>query len=398
MKKIIFIGGFFSDNIKTDIQKNSKGVIQYAADALQKAVLEGLFVNNQSVSILNLPYIGSFPFRYKKIRFTGSNLKFKDLTGVNIGFNNLSLYKLHSRYFNLNKRLGKIEDIDSCVIIIYAIHFPFLKAAVAQKMSNPNLKICLIVPDLPEYMGGQDTFFRKLFHDYEQGTIKSLLNSIDAFVLLSKHMSTYLNLKNKPYVVMEGIFNNSDDVPVQQKEKNFTILYSGTIARRYGILNLLEAFSQMNDATYRLWICGEGDGREDVERQAQHDLRIKYFGQQSREDVLILQKKATVLINPRTSEGEFTKYSFPSKTMEYFASGTPTILNRLEGIPDEYYDYCIVCESGTPAELRDKIIEVANMDAGELSAIGEKARQFILKYKNPEMQTKGIINLINRLN
>ena len=52
-----------------------------------------------------------------------------------------------------------------------------------------------------------------------------------------------------------------------------------------------------------------------------------------------MQHKATILVNPRTSEGEFTKYSFPSKTMEYLLAGKSVVINRIPGIPEEYFNY-----------------------------------------------------------
>src|SRR5690606_28854588 len=103
------------------------------------------------------------------------------------------------------------------------------------------------------------------------------------------------------------------------KEEFKTILYTGTLAKRYGIVHLLEAFALIKDQDYRLWICGDGDARDEVNEKVRMDPRITYFSQISRERVLKFQKKATVLVNPRKSEGEFTKYSFPSKTMEYLA-------------------------------------------------------------------------------
>ena len=38
-------------------------------------------------------------------------------------------------------------------------------------------------------------------------------------------------------------------------------------------------------------------------------------------------------VNPRQNNEEFTKYSFPSKTMEYLASGVPVVAYKLDGIP-----------------------------------------------------------------
>ena len=66
---------------------------------------------------------------------------------------------------------------------------------------------------------------------------------------------------------------------------------------------------------------------------------IRYFGFVSHERALELQAKAALLINPRSPKGVFTRYSFPSKTLEYMRSGKPVVCHRLEGIPEEYDPY-----------------------------------------------------------
>lgn len=39
--------------------------------------------------------------------------------------------------------------------------------------------------------------------------------------------------------------------------------------------------------------------------------------------VLKAQSESEILVNPRNDNNEFTKYSFPSKVIEYLGSGTP---------------------------------------------------------------------------
>ena len=85
-----------------------------------------------------------------------------------------------------------------------------------------------------------------------------------------------------------------------------------------------------------LWICGSGDAKDIIEDEAQKDSRIKYFGLVDSQTALKMQHQATILVNPRTSDGEYTKYSFPSKNMEYMVSGTPVLTTDLPGMPKEH--------------------------------------------------------------
>ena len=183
---------------------------------------------------------------------------------------------------------------------------------------------------------------------------------------------------------------------VKEKSKTRIILYSGTLAKRYGVMNLVQAFMDMPDPACHLMICGDGDAKEEILLSARKDKRIIYKGLLPRYEILALQKQADLLVNPRTPEGEFTKYSFPSKTMEYLASGTPTLLYRLPGIPDEYFDYCFVLDDLRVEALRRKMDEILSLPYERLRLMGEKARKFVLEQKNPVRQCEKIFQLIQK--
>ena len=53
---------------------------------------------------------------------------------------------------------------------------------------------------------------------------------------------------------------------------------------------------------------------------------------------------AAVLVNPRPNNEEYTKYSFPSKDIEYLLSGKPTVAFLLDGMPKCYQDFLYVVD------------------------------------------------------
>lgn len=396
---IIFLSGLFPKEKYDYILNNSKGVIQNAADNLQWSIVKGLDRNNVKLTLVNLPYIGSFPKRFKKIYSNNYHFSHNSIdTDYNIGFVNLPLYKSFSRYINAKKALNKLASSteDNVVILIYGMHTPFIEAAVAVKKNNPKLKIVLIVPDLPEYMGEDNSIIKNIFKKIDTHYIYKAIEEIDGFVILTEFMKESLNIQNKPYTVLEGIFDNYLDINDIEKEKQFTVLYTGTLAKRYGIVTLIDSFLKIDDPSFRLWICGDGDGKDDLINAMKIDKRIKYWGQLPYNKILELQKKASLLVNPREPE-DFTKYSFPSKTMEYLASATPTLLYKLQGIPEEYYQYCFAVEGKGSDALKNKILEVSKLSQNEKDVIGHNAKSFIFTKKSPEIQTLKIINLIHKL-
>ena len=87
-----------------------------------------------------------------------------------------------------------------------------------------------------------------------------------------------------------------------------------------------------------------------------------------------------------------TKYSFPSKTLEYMSSGTPVLTSKLSGIPSEYYDYLYVIEDRGKESIKKAIEEVFDKSEEELISTGILAKNYVLNFKNCKTQTKKILD------
>lgn len=400
---IILLFGLFPEEIRGEIISSSRGGIQYAANSLQHAIVQGFLDNGAGsrVKLLNLPFVGTYPKNYRL--FKSSSFDFSitctngSIQGQNSGYCHLVGWQLISRYLHAKKALLKWAKTTPGrkVVISYNIHTPFFKAAVAVKKNFPDIHICQIVPDLAEYMATDKGLYAML-RRVNCGLQSRLFRHVDSYVLLSKYMADRLLVGDKPWIVVEGIYNSvTDDVKVEGRDTGEKwILYSGTLAQRYGVLNLVNAFTLLHNSDYRLIICGAGGAQAEICDKAKEDPRIIYKGQLPREEVLKLQRMSNLLVNPRTPEGEFTKYSFPSKTMEYLASGVPTLLYKLPGIPEEYYNYCFTVDGLSVENLASKIGSVLSMKKETLADFGMKAREFILTQKNPQKQCKKILDLI----
>ena len=131
-----------------------------------------------------------------------------------------------------------------------------------------------------------------------------------------------------------------------------------------------------------------------ITEAAEKDPRIIYKGMLPREEVLFLQQQSTVLINPRKPNGGITKYSFPSKTVEYLSSGTPMIGYKLEGIPEEYFNYYYTIDSLSEEDLVHTLDAVLSLPQDELDKKAHSAYKFIMENKTAEKQVKKIIDFI----
>lgn len=402
---IVFWGGLYPKGIEKEVYLKSKGGIQNAANSLQWSIIQGFdLILSKPISIFNMMYVGSYPKNYRD--FIIKSFRFSHIEGAkdyNIGFINITMIKEFFRYLSfLNplKKWMKRESKYKKVVIIYSIQNLWLSAIKLIKRRNKNIHICMIVPDLPDFMSmSRDKhFLNRRYKKYSINKCRNNMKYIDSFVFLTEEMSNYFQT-NKPYVVVEGIVQPSetcdkDDINTFQNNK--TVLYTGSLEKKYGILDLVNAFMTIKKDDYRLIICGEGEAKKDIIMLAKIDKRIIYKGMLEHDDILKLQKKATILINPRKNNEEYTKYSFPSKILEYLSSGIPIIAYKLDGIADEYDDYIYYIIGDRVEDMADKIIEICEKSKEERDEFGKKACRFVLENKNCHIQVKKITEMIGK--
>ena len=401
---ISFLGGFFPEQFENSILKKSKLQVQNAANIFQWAFIKGLEQNlNHPIKLITALYIGWYPKYYKDIivrkAYFSNNIAPDNC--VMVGFLNFPLIKSIFKYVNLKSAISEALTPDKRnVLIVYSIDPVNLKAAIEAKKRNPAIIVCAIITDCYDY--NEDSgLLSKLYLKYITNPILSkLLEKVDCFVVLTDKMVDFLKLHHKPWVRIEGIYNeqsNAQNTTITKNNLTKTALYTGTLEYPYGIKKLLEAFQLIKSENINLWICGGGEGAPLVIKRAQEDQRIKYFGIVSKDKISELQSKATILVNPRNTIGEYNKYSFPSKTIEYLASGTPALLYKLDGIPAEYFEYCYTIEDNEVESLAKAIYKTCQLDSNILYLKGKAAREFILKNKAAKIQCGKVLNMLSNI-
>lgn len=400
-REYVFLSLMIPKELSNDVKQNSSNNMADAANALEHNLMQGL-AENLSVppKIINVLPIGSYPQYYSELFVKKSKFKLCNRDDhENIGFCNIKFvrnYFIEKAVYDSLEAYCKKKS-GNIVICIYSASLCFLSAVEKLKDKFPNIIVCDIIADLPGMtnLSSNKSVLLQWYIDYQAKNALNKLKCVDCFVLLTKQMASYLHI-NKPYCVVEGIASETQELRLKEHNEKI-ILYTGTLHKKFGVMNLVSAFCKINNNEYRLVICGIGDSENEIKKFAESDHRISFLGQLPRDEVLRLQSKATVLINPRQNNEEFTKYSFPSKTMEYLSSGIPVIAYKLDGIPDEYDKYLQYVEDDTIDGLKNKLIELCEMSDEKRQKIGGAGRSFVLKEKNSRIQTRNIIELINKV-
>jgi len=400
--KYAFLTALIPKQMEDEIKRRSTNYMSEAASALQWHIYEGLSENiPEQIKILNTIPIGSFPQYYSK-PFIKTSM-FTDGNGrehLNIGFCNVKLIR---KYVQANKVYDALkkwceESCEEKTLFVYTVRAHFMTAITKIKKKFPELKVCAIIADLPDMddLSSNRSLLNRLFTRKLAADSYASIGCVDAFVLLTKQMADYMHI-TKPYAVMEGISTFHEQMDKAADDGIRRILYTGTLHKRFGVLNLVEAFTSIPNENYRLIICGIGDSEAEIQKYAQKDPRIEFKGQLKRDDVLALQKKARALVNPRQNNEEFTKYSFPSKNLEYLSSGVPLVAYKLDGIPDEYDAYTNYVKDNSVEALRDLLVEICEDVNGEAACRAEKAEQFVRNEKNAQKQTLKITAMMESL-
>ena len=369
------------------------------AELVQDYMLHGL-EDNQSVECidsLGSVRIQAWP-KSKIFVVKDSEESIKKGKANGVGFVNLPIWGfLHRERAIIReaKKWAKNHVSDSDVsVLIHSMHSPFMKAAKEIKQIIPSAKIVLLVADLPLFMDMRGSL-RKLLKKTDWKRIKKLMPYVDKYLLYTKYMAEYLNISENKWMLFEGIIDESKIVGCRQKKFSEKVaLYAGNLDARYGIDTLIDAFSKVK-SDIKLYIYGAGFDAERVDRLTSNYSNVEYKGQVSTEEIFEIMKKSTLLINPRPSGIGLAKYSCPSKTFEYMASGTPLVMNRLPGLPDEYEPYVYFFSDEDSDSMARRIDELLECGDDNLIDFGLKAADFLRERKNSFVVMQNVVDFIN---
>ncbi|NLO86228.1 MAG: glycosyltransferase family 4 protein [Clostridiales bacterium] len=389
----------YPNDLMEEVSRNSKDGLQNQINSYQRAFVEGIEANlqaNESLSILNALPVGAYPMHYKKIRIKKS---IYDHRIQEIGCINLPMIKQKGRERRATKALLEWlnKNENNRTIVLYTIYLPFMQAVFAAKKTYPDLKASVIVTDLPNELGlssGRTGLTKQLERIIGKRQI-ALSSAFDSYVLLTEPMAEALQVQNKRRMVIEGLITTHNTEHMQEnrgEDERQSVLYAGTLNKELGIGELLSAFMQMPQ--YDLLLCGRGDMADEIQKAADAYHNIYYFGFVSQEEALRLQARATLLINPRSPEGAFTRYSFPSKTLEYMRSGKPILCYQLEGIPSDYDDYLYYINQIGTEGIIQAVQETMALPLEDLALRGELARAYVLSEKNPTVQCRKMVQML----
>jgi glycosyltransferase involved in cell wall biosynthesis len=401
MINILFVGTVCSEKLISSMLDKKLGLPHLAAQKFYRLLFQGIALNSE---LFNLKVLAS-PDYVKSVDgniviFKKSELENK----VYFSYTPIILIPILKRFviiyflfINISKWLFYSKYKKNVLVFDILNLSSSITCFIMSKLFN--IKSIAIVTDLPSLLYSPPK--KKIFNILFIKTINFILNHSDGYIFLTDSMNLKINKKNKPFCIIEGVADIQllkKKSTVKNRNENLKIIhYSGGLYENYGVKALIEAFMLIKKTEIRLHLFGNGDLIEFINLCALKDNRIVYWGYKENKEILADQLNSIILLNPRFTNEEYTKYSFPSKTIEYMASGIPLLTTKLPGIPVEYFDYFYTFDEESINGYKVSLEKILNKPKDELILFGQKSKKFVLNFKNNHIQTKKIYNICNKL-
>ena len=390
--KVLYISNMASESVFHSVfGKNGKRYPSQAGQKYHNLTLSGLRKNG--VDVTNFSVLPLSASTYAGKWFSGKKHSTKEdlylsmptVSGLRHIWIFLSVF-IKTLFFGWKK-----ERIVVCDVLNFTVSLAVL---LATRLSPA--KSVGIVTDVPTKRAKKaDSLKMKLYTRLSF----SVLKSFDSFVFLTSAMNELINEKGRPFVVAEGLVDIEESAEESKTEKypQKVCLYAGSLKKIYGIGMLIDGFLKAGVENSALHIYGAGDFEEEIKKICEREESIKFFGIVPNSRVVEEEKKVSLLINPRPTDEEYTRYSFPSKNMEYMVSGTPLLTTCLPGMPQDHKEHIFLIEEESAEGIATALREIFSHTGEELGEKGKRAREFILNEKNNLVQAIKLVEMMKKL-
>jgi len=227
------------------------------------------------------------------------------------------------------------------------------------------------------------------------GMMERMLKHVDCFLspsrfTLRKHIEMGLDIpiKHMPYFLPTPKEADATIGHDRVNERPF-FLFVGRLESIKGLQNVIPSFKKQDQ--FDLLIAGDGNYRDELEKQAGGHPRIKFLGRQSQDELGKLYPSAVAVIVPSICYETFGIIS-----IEAFSRKTPVIVNDLGALPE------VINDSGGGYVYQDsQQLETAMKTlAGDRElrdSLGMKGYAAFLKYWNEKAHLDKYLGLVDEL-
>lgn len=388
--KALFLGFSTSTEMFEDIMRRESSM-PVQTQRFGWAVVAALVAAGIEVRLVVAEPLLTFPHS-RRILVRGRTFTEGGVEGVSLTFANLPVLKHLTRYLNARRAL-RTQGGSFDVILVHGVHSAFLWAAV-HAGRHKGIPVVPILTDAPGLRNHMDGRISALLKRLDRWIVRQALSRCAGVVSLAPTLAQQL-APGLPVYLMEGIATDWAVEAITSREDDLIVTYAGRLDDAYGVGDLLESVD-LAEERWTLWVAGAGPAQQRVESVARTHTRVRYLGRLQPSQMASLYARTDILINPRPPETDLAANSFPSKLLEYMATGVCVVTTPLPNLPDDYRDHVQLTEGG-PVGLARSVDELVRWSPAERSEHGRAAREFILSTRGVEARGKDLRDFLTRI-
>ena len=386
--KILYLSSVCGQNRFDDLVRRHKISVMPQAQKYHHLLLSGL----KTMPDIDITVVSSYPvMKGSKLFYAQEHEEEDGIKYIYPGFIHRPIVRHICLIINTFFILLRLADRNSVIVCDVLNGSICLAGRFVKRIKG--IKQVGIVTDIPgmtsETRVGMLSRVELIMKNISERIISQQLSSYDGYLLLTEAMNSIVNPKKRPYIVIEG----HSDVNMRFRENTLSLkspqkimMYAGGVHKEYGIALLVEAFLQLRIEDWCFYIYGSGNYSDELLKISSENSNVFYWGIRPNAEIIDQQLKSRLLVNPRLSNAEYVKYSFPSKILECMSSATPLLTTKLSGMPEEYYPYVYLFEDESLDGFKKSLRYVLSLDTNVLHKKGLKAKRFALDEKNNVQQ------------
>lgn len=332
------------------------------------ALAKMLAINNAVDVVINRPLLKNHH---------GLFLKSQTEVEDNISYHYLSTFNIPKikSFFISHANLSKIKSLihEDTYIFVDSLNYSLLVLAfrIAKKFHLP---IVGVLTDHPKNLTGSSFSYQKRILKYWP--------KFDYYYCLTKGLEKEANIHHRPSFIKEGLLD-SKLFKESATEIQPYLFFGGALYGLYGVQKMINTFLTINsqyNLGLSLYVAGHGNLKNEIITLAQKYPSLKYLGLLNQEELLEVERHALFNINPRPLNEAIDNLSFPSKVLEYIASGRPLLSTRHPRLIELFNDLIFWIEDDTEEAYFSAIKKVMNSSPDTLLFKIKKAQKII--YEN----------------
>lgn len=317
------------------------------------------------------------------------------MNGVAVGFINMVVMKHLTRFIAVLLQTPTLRQRWKVnTVVIHGVHTPWL--AYGRLLQLLGLHVTTVLTDPPGVILATDSPTARWLKRIDRRIVGYFVSRASAIVALAPDLvAEYPGAPRS--LVFPGIVSGSwlEQLAAAARPepateaRALTVLYAGGVNAAYGVDRLLEAARLLPEV--RFVIFGKGDQVARITPDAFPN--VSYCGFVPPTELAPHLLAADILINPRPSDASFARNSFPSKLLEYAATGRSVLTTRICSIPDTIAPCFDYIEDETPEGIARAIRTVGGRPLEERLTRAGQSRAVIIEEYSEEAVGRRLADL-----